>query len=398
MTASFLKASRPIFALVLILPIITFTGCRGFQTTQATGTTNSSNSSTELPATQSQVQRIIVVILQNNSFDHLFGTFPGANGIQPGVPGYTQADASGKTVQPFLLTDLSPSNYTEGRKIDLQMVDNNQMDKFAFYNGDQTMGYYDGTTPGISKLWSYAQQFALADNYFQSVMGEAPSNQLYMVAADDNGLFQQVQPAFGPCNPPDKFAQPYTFPNVGDQLSQKTIPWAVYQENYPTCGLFNPEHDPFQYFTSTNNTTHIQNLSQFNTQLANGTLPPVSFIVPGPGHDLHPGSAIVPAANFLDQFIQQVQASSVWPNVAIVITFDTGGGWYDHVPPHVLDSQGLGFRVPLLVISPLAKKGYISHVQMDHVSILKFIQWNWGLPSLNSRNDASTDIRDMFAF
>src|SRR5581483_12117987 len=198
-------------------------------------------------------------------------------------------------------------------------------------NGDQTMGYYDGTTPGIARLWSYAQQFALADNYFQSVMGEAPSNQLYMVAADDNNMFQQVQPAFGPCNPPDKFAQPYTFTNVGDELSQKDIPWAVYQENYPTCGLFNPEHDAFQYFTSTNNSSHIQDFSQFNAQLGNGTLPAVSFVIPGPGHDLHPGSPIVPAANFLDQFIHQVQASSAWPNVAIVVTFDTGGGWYDHV-------------------------------------------------------------------
>jgi phospholipase C len=106
----------------------------------------------------------------------------------------------------------------------------------------------------------------------------------------------------------------------------------------------------------------------------------------------------VPAVQFLDNFIQQIQASSAWNSVAIVITFDTGGGWYDHVAPPAVDAQGLGFRVPMLVISPLAKRGYISHVQMDHVSILRFIQWNWGLASLNSRNSASVDIRDMFAF
>ena len=390
---------RPLTAAALILPmVLVFAGCRGVQTTQAGATSGSSNGSTELPSTQSQVQRVIVVMLQNSSFDHMFGTFPGANGIHPGVPGYTQTDASGNAVQPFLLSDLAPKNFVEGRIVDLQMVDNNQMDKFAFYNGDQTMGYYDGTTPGISTLWGYAQQFALADNYFQSVMGEAPTNQLYMVAADDDNVTHPVQPAFGPCNPPDKFAQPYSFPNVGDQLTQKGISWAVYQEQYGLCGFFNPEHDPFQYFVSTNNSAHIQDFGQFGAQLANGTLPPVSFIIPGPGHDLHPGAPIIPATNWIDQFIQQVQASSAWPNLAIVITFDDGGGWYDHVPPPTVDAQGLGFRVPLLVISPLAKKGYISHVQMDHVSILKFIQWNWGLASLNSRNDTSTDIRDMFAF
>ena len=393
--------SRALRALiiVLILPMfLWFAGCRGLQSNQLAGSSDSSNSSNELPTTQSQVQRVIVVVLQNNSFDHLFGTFPGANGISPGVPGYTQTDANGNTVQPFLLTDLAPGNYTEGRTVDLQMMDNGLMDKFAFYNGDQTMGYYDGTTAGISTLWSYAQQFALADNYYQSVLGEAPTNQLYMVAADDNDVTHSVEPAFGPCNPPDQFAQPYSFTNVGDQLSQKNIPWAVYQENYGLCGDFNPEHDPFQYFVSTNNTSHIQPLTQFTAQLSAGTLPPVSFVLPSDAHNLHPGAPIVPAAQFLDTLIKQVQASSTWNNVAIVITFDTGGGWYDHVAPPVVDAQGLGFRVPLLVISPFAKKGHISHVQMDHVSILRFIQWNWGLASLNSRNNASVDIRDMFAF
>jgi phospholipase C len=78
------------------------------------------------------------------------------------------------------------------------------------------------------------------------------------------------------------------------------------------------------------------------------------------------------------------------------VVWDAGGGWYDHVPPPTEDSQGLSFRVPMLVISPLAKQNYVSHTQMDHVSILRFIQKNWGLASLNTRNSASNDISDMF--
>ncbi len=373
--------------------------CRGMQSGVPGGANlEASGGTTQLPPTQSAVKRIIVVILQNNSFDHLFGTFPGAEGIRPGVPGYNQVDAAGNTVSPFLLTNIAPKALPEGRTPYLADIDNGLMDKYAYTEGDTSMGYYDNTIAGIDRLWSYAQQYALADHYFQSVIGEAPTNQFYMVAAQDDGVLHPIQPAFGPCNLPDPASQPFSFPHVGDELNAKSIAWEMFQEDYGMCGYMNPLHDPFQFFVDTNNTAHIQDASQFFAQLQNGTLPAVSFVIPGPGHDFHPavGASVLVAATWLQNLVQQVQNSSAWPSVAIVITFDTGGGWYDHVPPPQVDAQGLGSRVPLLVISPLAKPGYISHVQMDHVSILKYIQWNWGLPSLNGRNDQSNDIRDMF--
>jgi phospholipase C len=285
----------------------------------------------------------------------------------------------------------------EGRAAYLRVWDNGLMDKFAYYNGDQAMGYYDGSTQGISTLWSYAQQFALADNYFHSVMSEAPTNQLYMVAAQDD-LVYPVQPFYGPCQTSDPAAKPYTFKNVGDELTANNIGWTLFAQSYGVCGgPYNPEHNAFQYFTSTNNSSHIQDFSNFASQLGNGTLPPVSFIVPNHADDMHPGGGSVPTSvAWLDSLVKEVQNSSVWAHTAIVVTWDSGGGWYDHVPPPQVDAQGLGFRVPMLVISPLAKKGYISHVQMEHVSILKFVQWNWGLASLNPRNNMGNDIRDMF--
>lgn len=392
------------FAVVLVLAASCWLGgCRGLDTGSPNPVGGGSGGLTkgeQLPPTASPVQRIIVVILQNNTFDHLFGTFPAANGFHPGVPGYTQTDANGNSVSPFLLTTTTPANLPEGRAAYLKVWDNGLMDKFAASNGDQSMGYYDGTTPGVSTLWSYAQQFALADNYFSSVMSEAPTNQLYMVAAQDNGQVFPVQPDFGPCNKTDAASKPYSFPHVGDQLTGKSIDWEIFVENYGQCGNFVPQHDPFQYFVDTNNTPRIQDYSQFAPQMASATLPAVSFVIPSPAHDMHPGGgSVLAAANWLNNFIQQIQNSSLWANTAIVITWDTGGGWYDHVPPPQVDSQGLSFRVPLLVISPYAKKGYISHVQMDHVSILKFIQWNWNLGPLSvPRNNTSTDIRDMFQF
>jgi phospholipase C len=386
-----------ILCCLVLSAAFSLSGCRGINTTSsAGGPGGGSGGNAHLPPANSAVQRIIVVILQNNTYDHLFGTFPGANGFQPGALGYTQTDANGKSVTPFLLGTTAPPALPEGRANYLRVWDNGLMDKFAFYNGDIAMGYYDSSTPGVDILWSYAQQFALADNYFASVMSEAPTNQLYMVAAQD-ALAYPVQPFYPPCQKSDPAAKPYTYTNVGDQLTANKIDWKVFVENYGTCSAFNPEHDPFQYFTSTQNTSHIQDFSQFASQLANDTLPAVTFIIPGNGHDLHPGGAsVLNAVTWIDHLVKEIQNSSAWPDAAIVLTFDDGGGWYDHVPPPQVDTQGLSFRVPTLVISPLAKKGYISHVQMDHVSILKFIQWNWGLPSLNSRNDMSNDIRDMF--
>jgi phospholipase C len=106
------------------------------------------------------------------------------------------------------------------------------------------------------------------------------------------------------------------------------------------------------------------------------------------------------AATWLDQLVKQVQASSIVNDVAIIALWDEGGGRYDHVPPPQIDNQELGIRVPLIVISPLAKKGVVYHGLLDHTSILKFIQWNWGLAPLNARNSDSRigDMRDMFTF
>ena len=354
-------------------------------------------------ATTSPIKHVVVVLLQNNSFDHLFGTYPAANGntvegLSPTVPGYTQTDAAGTSVTPHLLADDAPPNLPEG-DIAYRQVLTPEMDKFAFYNGDAAMGYYDSTTPGVAALWQLAQQFALADHYFGSVVGEAPTNQLYMVAAADLNQTFDVQPAYGPCQIADASAQPYNFPNVADQLSSANLGWGVFQQSFGDCTVFMGIHNPFQFFSSTHDASNIQDYSSFAAEAQNDILPAFSLIIPDSKHDMHPGSApITNAIDFVQTLVQQVQASPVWNSTAIIVTFDTGGGWYDHVYPPTVDDQGLAFRVPTLVISPYAKKDYVSHVVMDHVSILKLIQWNWTLPSLNARNAQSGDMFDMFDF
>lgn len=376
---------------------ITVQGGGGTATASATVTVGPSIT------TASPIKHVVVVLLQNNSFDHLFGTYPASNGntvegLSPTVPGYTQTDATGNSVTPHLLADDAPPNLPEG-DIPYRQVLTPGMDKFAFYNGDVAMGYYDSTTPGVATLWQLAQQFALADHYFGSVVGEAPTNQLYMVAAADLSQTFDVQPSYGPCQIADASAQPYTFPNVADELSAANLGWGVFQQSFGDCSVFMGIHNPFQFFTSTHDSSNIQDYSSFAAEAQNDILPAFSLIIPDSKHDMHPGGApITNAIDFVQTLVEQVQASPVWNSTAIIVTFDTGGGWYDHVFPPSVDAQGLAFRVPTLVISPYAKKDYVSHVVMDHVSILKLIQWNWTLPSLNARNAQSGDMIDLFDF
>jgi len=372
--------------------------CRGLSTQNSDG--GGANA-----ATQSSVKRVIVIVMQNASFDHLFGTFPAPSGqtvegLRPGVPGYVQPSSSGGTISPFLLTDTNPPDLGHSHADYVATIDGGKMDGFGNRIGNTSMGYYDSSIVGMDRLWSLAGQFALADHFHASATSSAPTNPLYLIAASDNNTIFSVQPFYGPCQKPDAAAQPYTFPNVGDQMNSKGVTWTWFQENYNACSLgYVPTQNPFQYFTSTQNSSNIQDISNFFAQLDNNTLPSVTFVQPGPIHSMHPGSgAVFVGLNWLADTVQRIQNSPAWSATAIVVLWDEGGGWYDHVPPPTVDSQGLGVRVPMLVISPMAKPGYVSHVVMDDVSVLNFIEWNWNLGSLNGRNGLSGDMRDMFNF
>lgn len=357
-------------------------------------------------ATQSPVKHLIVVVLQNSSFDHLFGHFTPPSGQTVNVAkstslGWSQPDSTGTMITPFLIPDPNVADLPHNNSNYLDSWNNGAMDGFAKTEGKDAMGYFDSSTTGVDTFYGYASQFALADNYFSSVMTSAPGQMFYAVSATDNGKAFSTQPVYGPCNEPDAAAYANTAPNVGDEMTAKNIGWTWFHEAYGQCGVYVPQQNPFQYFTTTQNGPHIQDLTVFSAQLSSNQLPSVSFVQMAPNHSGHPGSSpISAAASWLDGFVKQVQASQAWSSTAIVVIWDEGGGWYDHVPPPQVDSQGLGMRVPMILISPLAKPGTVYHALMDHTSILKFIQWNWGLQPLNSRNSDSRidDMRGMFNF
>jgi phospholipase C len=424
---------------------LTATAAGGATTTQTATVTVSA----PIPSA-SPVQHLIVVMMQNSSFDHMFGTFPNntmpspvVNGLDPTNPNFTQIDKAKNSVVPTLLTDPTTGDVNHGPRQYQLAWDNGKMDKYALTNGDLSMQFYDSTVQGkdatgnltgVNVLWNYAQQFALADNFFASAMSNEPANILFMVAADPvDSTTATSYPQADVCTPaaqknsPGTIAPPLSLPNVGDQLTAKGVTWAWMQENFSNkacVGGYVPQENAFQYFQTTANGPNVQRfvIADFKAAIASGTIPNVVWIQPSPANDMHPGGgSIFNGISFLDDLVKTLQTSNIWANTAVLVLWDESGGWYDHVSPPqwtvqqypLVAPQGggnlknmgqlanLGARVPVMLISPLAKKNYVSHAQMDFVSITRFIQANWGLgrftdPEQLNRENLTGDLCDLF--
>jgi phospholipase C len=187
----------------------------------------------------------------------------------------------------------------------------------------------------------------------------------------------------------------HSLPTIGDELSANGISWGYFGEGYDNgnpgpnyCGICDPMQYSSSIMTDPAKRANIQHgLEDFDSEVANGTLPAVSFLKPG-DDDGHPGYSTLAALEaFVTHAVNEVQNNdTLWDSTAIFVTFDEGGGYYDSGYIQPVSFFGDGTRVPMLVISPFAKAGYISHTYTDHVSILKFIERNWNLPPLSTRS------------
>jgi phospholipase C len=193
---------------------------------------------------------------------------------------------------------------------------------------------------------------------------------------------------------------PSTLRTIGDELLQKNISWKYHGDGWNNdvanpysstntyCNICNFE----QYVTSimtnaTVRTAHLQDTANLYHDIQDGALPAVSFVKPSGLLDGHPASSKLDLfEGFVKKIVDMVQANpSFWKDTAIFVTFDEGGGYYDSGYVQPLDFFGDGTRIPMIVVSPYTKPGYISHDYADHVSILKFIEANWNLPPVTSR-------------
>ncbi|MBA3945026.1 MAG: acid phosphatase [Herpetosiphonaceae bacterium] len=321
-------------------------------------------------------------------------------------------------------------------------IDGGKMDKFVAWSdaAGLAMSHYDATNMPEGKL---AQQYTMADNFFHGAFGGSFLNHMWLICActptwphapaskvaqlDANGIMVkdgQVTPDGYAINTSFTVNQPHpatitdtaqlvpnqTLPTIGDRLSAKQLSWAWYSGGWNDAmaghpdPLFQFHHQPFAFFANyadgmPTKAAHLKDEKDFLSSLTSNALPAVSFIKPLGEDNEHPGySTLVRGQQHVADLVNAVQKSSYWQDSAIIITYDEHGGRWDHVAPPVVDKWGPGERVPAIIISPFAKKGFVDHTQYDTTSILKFIEDRWQLQPLGTRDAAANSLVNAFDF
>lgn len=344
---------------------------------------------TEL-GTATPIKHVVIVMMENHSFDNVFGLYPTMNQSQPGsiqsslqIPDDALSAPKGASLTQVPNGTSATANPDEA----VYALDwnNGKMNGFSANSGSQSMTYFSSSQLAIE--WDWAEQYAIADRYFASCICETNPNRLYSLAGYGAGIS-------GDSGPP-----PYIPVNqtIFGELSKYAVSWAYYISD-PASDNF-----PLNYFDGISSySSDVQSFGSFYASLNQGTLPSVSWVMPvgggASGIDQHPEANVTQGEEWLLGVVNGVMRSQYWSSTAILITYDEGGGYYDHVPPPSVDGVQLGFRVPLFVISPYAKENYVSNTVMNHASTLAFIDYNWRLPALNAFVADSGLPLDMFDF
>jgi phospholipase C len=219
-----------------------------------------------------------------------------------------------------------------------------------------------------------------------------------------NTAFSVNQPHPARITDPGQLVPAQTMPTIGDRLSEKHISWAWYAGGWKDAlagkpdPLFQFHHQPFVYFANYADRTqardlHLKDEAEFLSDLESHRLPSVAFIKPlGPDNE-HPGySSLQQGQEHVLKLVNAVRDSPYFHRSLIIIAYDENGGRWDHVAPPVVDRWGPGTRVPAIIISPYAKRGFVDHTQYDTTSILRTIERRWNLKPLGTRDAAAYDL------
>jgi phospholipase C len=358
------------------------------------------------------IDHIIVVVKENHTFDNYFGSFPGADGT---TMAKTLAGPVSMDEPPIVMPrDLCHSHTCA--LTDWDGGQNDAWDQGDPANANDRLAYKQYTEADIPNYWLYARNFTLADHFFASMLGPSfPGHSFVLSAQSAWALDNPSQLVPWGCD--DAAGTTVSVQDQATCSTQSVFPCF----DYPTLPDVMPSNLTWKFYGSTeppfigevwsmfdsvkhlrNGPAWTQNVvddSQFDTDVQNGTLPNVSFLVDQDLNSEHPPLGICAGENWVVGHINTVMQSSYWSHVAIVITWDDFGGWYDHVPPpkqygcNPSQPYGLGFRLPAIIISPFSRKGVFSEVSQQ-ASIPKLIETIFRLPSLHSMDPAAQDGPD----
>jgi phospholipase C len=346
------------------------------------------------------IDHVLWVMQENRSFDHYFGKLDhdDVDGLREGM---SNPDASGGSVEPFHETDLCTDDVDHSWNASHREWDGGRMDGFILTNdpgGARAMAFYDATD--LPFYHALAKTFAMSDRHFCSLLGPTFPNRYFTLCATAFGKVDNDVPLFG-----------WTQRTILQQLSAHGRTWRIYADGLAFALAF-------QHVRGSPN---VKPLSQYFADAAAGTLPDLAIIDPAftdvadVPTDEHPPSNIQRGQAHVAAVVNALIASPDWPASALFWTYDEHGGYFDHVAPPPAcepdsiapelapgDEPGaydvLGIRVPLVVVSPWARPGFIAHRASDATSLLRFVEARFGLPALTARDANALALLDLFDF
>jgi phospholipase C len=335
---------------------------------------------------KSGIKHVVVAMMENRSFDHLLGWLPGADGRQAGLV-YT--DGAGNSFETYpLAPDFQgcghpdPDHSYDGARIE---YDGGLCDGWlrAGTNDIYTIGYY--TQDDLPFLGQAAPDWTVCDRYFASILGPTYPNRIYQHSAVTDRLDDSVSLS--------------TLTTIWDRVAAAGLRGRYYFSDIPFIGLWGTKYASI-----------TRPYDQFLQDCASGDLPEVAFVDPpfysedaGTSSDDHPHGDVRAGESWLYQTYRAVTTGRDWKHTVLVINFDEWGGFFDHVPPQEAPDVDpafalRGFRVPCLIVSPFSRPGAIDHGVYDHTSVLKMIEWRWGLPPLSARDAAANNLAEALDF
>ncbi len=396
-----------------------------------------------------KIKHVVVIMQENRSFDSYFGTFPGADGIpmKDGVPTVCSTDpATGACVKPFHYSfnrnGGGPHDHIDavkdinGGRMDgfmqqvrnaLRRTCNKQRGLFAPRCHPDSikvdvMGYHDARE--IPNYWTYAKEFVLQDHMFEPDTSWSLPVHLFMVSEwsarcahkhDPMSCRNSIQnPGAPPGEPQDPTGRrpDYAWTDLTYLLHKHNVSWRYYvfsgsepdcRNNGMTCGSRRQSAktpgiwNPLPWFDTVRQDHEVGDvtpISDFFTAAQDGTLPAVSWVTPNGAVSEHPPGLVSAGQAYVTDVVNAIMRGPDWSSTAIFLTWDDWGGFYDHVVPPIVDENGYGLRVPGIVISPYAKRGYIDHQVLSFDAYTKFIEEDFlGGQELDPRTDGRPDPR-----
>jgi len=353
------------------------------------------------------IEHVVIIMQENRSFDHYFGHLPGHGQEDVDVPAApTNPAPSGAEIPWHHETAYCVEDTNHGWEGSHQQWNDGPNDGFAVTNvseadpdGFRALGYYDESD--LPFYYDLASTFAISDRYFCSLLGPTYPNRYFLAAGTSFGIVTTDTLNLAPGG----------VPQIYRALNEKGVTWKSYATTTSSVFLF--------VDFALQQQAHFGTVDDFAADAANGTLPQVSFVEAGFSEsafietDEHPPADIQLGQHFVWEQVRTLMNSPQWPSSALFLTYDEHGGLYDHVsppaacvpddtPPQLSPEVGgfdrLGFRVPLIVVSPWAKRHFVSHEVHSHTSILRFLQTKFELPALTRRDANSDALLDVFDF